>query len=259
MSKYVRICFVLCGLFSLLVSSGLARGFRDVLPSVQDYQIDIVTPSGDVEYSYTSQMKVDTALNQIVIKAEGSSYTSHSMYDMNLHLLQSQLIVTSAEDQERIGFDQRMARLTDDNLLVVEFFLDQQLQDDREVKVPEETVDIESLGLYLQGLMLQGITEFHGNLFDINSANKFNRLRVDFMDVSALERLNRKSNFPPQVAAFMEDTQRIQVISLGLAGLVRIFFPHRFYVVLENEAPYHILGFWGGSSAHLRYHVYTRM
>ncbi len=255
---FMMCLLTVCSLFGL--ATGMAQSLPDSLPDLQGYRIDILTPDDVIEYSYTTSMRIDRDLAQITIAATGPSYQSKSVYDLSFLLLSSELEVRAKDDIERIGFDRRTAFIDIEvDRLVLEFFLEQESQQIREHDIPTETVDIESLGLYLQSLVLAGETTFHGNLYDSNSGDKFNRLQVSLLKQSEIDKLVRQSTFPETMNVMLKDSDNIIVFSLGLRGLIRIFFPHRFYVVLEKQAPHHILGFWGGSSQRLRYHVYQKL
>lgn len=170
---------LLCLLFSILLVSGslaveAAESIISALPEEQLYQIAIVTPQGEEEYVYDVLFQVDKSSGQVLVTTTGSGYTMESRYDQDLKLLQSEMLVVQERDVARVGFDRRSSVYDpEENRIFLAFYLNDRLQDTREIYLKEEGTEIEVLGIYLQSLLLQNRTDFHGNLVDLNGTGRY--------------------------------------------------------------------------------------
>jgi len=252
---------LLCLLFSILLVSGslaveAAESIISALPEEQLYQIAIVTPQGEEEYVYDVLFQVDKSSGQVLVTTTGSGYTMESRYDQDLKLLQSEMLVVQERDVARVGFDRRSSVYDpEENRIFLAFYLNDRLQDTREIYLKEEGTEIEVLGIYLQSLLLQNRTDFHGNLVDLNGTGRY-ILDSSVLADKQVSDLARKKNTAPQIQELLADPDQVEVFSIGYDGILRWFFPTRFNVVLEAEAPHRILAFWAGSGDLLRYHLY---
>ena len=138
--------------------------------------------------------------------------------------------------------------------MVLAFYLDGKLQDTREVYLPQQATEVEVLGLYLQALLNQNRTDFHGLILDLNASGRY-QLDSRVLTDKQFEALIRQKNMAPQIRDMLAAGQ-ITVFSIGYNGILRLFFPTRFHVVLEKAAPHRILAYWAGSGKRLRYVVY---
>jgi len=144
------------------------------LPGFQQYQITIITPKGEEEYDYLVSFSVDSQAKNINVYTDGAEYKTNSFYDLDLNLISSEMIVTSEEDIERVGFNRRTADCSGDGSQInIDFYLADDLQLSRVIHLKEQAVEFEVLGLYLQALLLQNSTNFHGQLIDINGIGRY--------------------------------------------------------------------------------------
>lgn len=228
-----------------------------VLPGFQQYQITIITPKGEEEYDYLVSFSVDSQAKNINVYTDGAEYKTNSFYDLDLNLISSEMIVTSEEDIERVGFNRRTADCSGDGSQInIDFYLADDLQLSRVIHLKEQAVEFEVLGLYLQALLLQNSTDFHGQLIDINGIGRY-ELDSKVLTVREIKKLAAGRHMAWQVKEILDKADDIYVFSIGYNGMLSWFFPARFHVVLEKQTPHRILAFWGGSSDLLRYHVYT--
>lgn len=233
-----------------------ADSLLEVLPVDQLYQISVLTPSGEDEYDYFVRFQVDETANQLKVITNGPQYRMESVYDDRLQLLTSEMTVISKEDAIRVGFDHRYAVYTPNTRKInITYYLDGVFQVNREIKLDQTAAEIEVTGLYLQALLLNGETNFHGRLIDLNSGGKM-QLDSRLLTNKEIQKLAQEKRMAPQVKSILENSDDIYVFSIGYDGILRLFFPARFHVVLEKAAPHRILAFWGGSGDTMRYHYY---
>lgn len=233
-----------------------AASLADRLPLHQKYQVRIVTPLGEEEYSYFVEYAVDLKENQVKVLTSGESYIDNTILDMNLNLIRSEMKVLDSEDITRVGFDSRVAKYeAEKERITLDFYLEQESQATREIYPSNDATEIGIVGLNLQALLAIGRTDFHGNLYDINRGSYF-KLSTSLLSKKEITKLASGVRVPQEVKDILSRDDDIHVFMLSYSGLMRIFLPNRFYVVLEKQAPYRILGFWGGSSKLLRYELY---
>lgn len=253
---------VICALLLAVLVAGLhlmeagaaAEAVIGYLPDNQLYRVAIITPDGDEEYVYQVEYRVEAG--RLFASTIGPGYTMESRYDADLRLLNSEMAVLTSEDAVRIGFDRRVAAYDpEEEQYVLVYYLEDKLQSTREIRLREQATEIEVLGLHLQALLNQGRTDFHGRLLDLNSPGKM-QLDSRILTDKQIKDLANQKKMAPQVRSLLEKREEIIVFSIGYDGFLRFFFPTRFYVVLENTAPYRILSYWAGSGERLRFHIY---
>lgn len=228
----------------------------DLLPLFQQYMITTITPEGDEEYSNSVSFLIQPELNQVLVNTTGSDYLTKSIYDLKLQLLSSDMRVVDQADAIRVGFDQRFAEFFPaDERIDIKYILENEVQDERELFLKDFGIEMEVAGLALQNLLLQGETEFHGQLIDINGAGRYN-LDSKVLSATEISKLADGRQMAPQVRDMLSKPDDIIVFSIGYDGMLRWFFPVRFHVILAKEAPHHVLAFWGGSGNLLRYQIY---
>ncbi len=254
--KYFIIFFIVSIIFLTGIEVNATDSLLPLLQEHQQYKITIITPQGEAEYDYFVDFAVDHMEKKVKVYTKGTGYITTSYYGADLGLINSEMEVVNQADVERVGFNHRIATATSDDNIEIEFLLAETLMDKKKLKLKEQAVEFEILGLYLQGLLLQETTEFHGHLVDINGVGKY-ELNSKILDNKEIQKMASGKNIPPQVVNILNEPQNIYVFSLGYNGMLRWFFPVRFHVVLEKEKPHRILAFWGGSSDLLRYHLYS--
>lgn len=254
--QFILITLSLLIVFSACLIVNAADSVISWLPETQRYQISIITPQGEAEYVYDVLFEIDPENGQATVTTTGSGYTMESRYDADLRLHYSEMQVVNQHDAGRVGFDRRSAVYDpEENRIILAFYLNERLQDTREIYLHDEGTEIEVLGLYLQSLLLQNRTDFHGKLVDLNGSGRY-QLDSRVLTAKQVRDLTKKKNTAPQVQQLLQDPEQVTVFSIGYDGILRWFFPTRFHVVLESEAPHRILAFWAGSGDRLRYHLY---
>jgi|GEM_PF-652632 len=233
-----------------------ARPIVDYLPKSQLYRVAIITPAGAEEYVYQVEFRVDADTSQLLASTLGPGYTMESRYDADLRLLNSEMVVLTSEDAARVGFDRRVAAYDAvEEKYVVFYYLEGTVQDSREVVIKEQATEIEVLGLHLQALLNAGRTDFSGSLLDLNAPGRM-QLDTRVLTDKQVRDLSGKRDVAPQIKAILEKTDQVTVFTIGYDGILRFFFPTRFYVILEKAAPHRILAYWAGSGERLRYVLY---
>lgn len=255
LATYIVIVLSLVIFFGIQVKAN--DSLTNVLPAFQQYRVTIITPAGEEEYDYLVNFSLDSAAKKVNVYTGGAEYITDSYYDLDLNLITSEMKVISEEDWARVGFDRRIAGCSEDGSQIkVDFYLTGELQDSRVLHIKEQAVEFEVLGLYLQALLSKNITDFHGQLIDINGIGKY-ELDAKVLTVKEINKLAVGRHMAWQVKEILDRAEDICVFSIGYDGMLRWFFPVRFHVVLEKDEPHRILAFWGGSSDLLRYHIYT--
>lgn len=151
-----------------------AEALIDFIPGRQVYRVAIITPSGVEEYVYHVEFQVNPGTRELKVSTDGPGYTMESRYDADLGLLNSEMKVVTGEDAARVGFDHRVAAFDSvEDKMVLAFYLDGKLQDTREVYLPQQATEVEVLGLYLQALLNQNRTDFHGLILDLNASGRY--------------------------------------------------------------------------------------
>lgn len=261
-TKFIGVLLFVLVIASLTnISHGQAVSLGSILPANQEYEIEIITPAGIMEYEYKTSFSKDDATQRIRAYTDGPGYTTESFYDYDLAFIESVMQVNNESDVYRVGFDQRLAKFVPESgEVLIDFLFDDVSQLKKEIKLSKdgEGTEMEILGLHLQAMLLQGDTNFHGYLLDVNNGAKY-RIDVNLLNAKDIAKLAAEPRMTPQVKAILENNEDVIVYSLGYNGILRLFFPTRFHIVLDKTAPYQTLAFWGGSGQALRYHLYTSL
>lgn len=236
---------------TVVAESPLALG----LPTKQQYEVRIITTEDIEEYRYLIDFVVDQENQKLYVTTTGDEYTNDAVYDLDFLLLDSKMHVLKQEDVERVGFDSRVAVYDQEkHRIAIEFYQEDRMQDDREIYLQQYGTEMEVLGLNLQALLLNNQFDFHGQLVDLNGIGRYS-LDSKLLSGEEIKKLADAKNMADSVRSILNETE-VYAFTLGYRGILRLFFPIRFHVVLEQAVPHRILAFWGGSSNLLRYHVY---
>lgn len=214
-----------------------------VLPETQRYQVEIINKKGQVLYSYEKQVNVDEKSGEIAIKDRGANYEYEGCLNKDFILLNSQLIYKNEADIKNLGYDKRVTVFyPEEREIVLQVLTEGQVLYSKDIKLENNTYDLESFGFFVQALQLKGFNRFRGKVINMSNGQQI-KVEMKQLSEESLQKLLAKKQLPEQIRNL--DPNVHYYYEMGVRDWNRIFFPYKFYLIFEREAPFYVTAFWG--------------
>jgi hypothetical protein len=232
--------------FDPIKTSGRNLDMLKLLPPMQSFNGKALLFNGKSDFIFTQSAAWDCLKNRFTVETRSSSYLFNGVVDSTLRLHESTaqfydpaMIAFLGHDRRVTSFDEQRQKLT------IDYYLKNKKKSTKTVTYDANTVDSDTLFLFLQAMMAENNPAFSGSLI-LNS--KGLRLDADFERVAPADfaKLTPEYRFPERFAGLLKPAGGAYVYVLKLPGLVKAVFPYRYYYAFKKTAPYNLLAIWGG-------------
>ncbi|HYH04807.1 MAG TPA: hypothetical protein VEC37_17080 [Bacillota bacterium] len=235
----------------------LPAGYRDnlskVLPANQEWQVEQYSPDSQM-ITGTKQTIVDSKPGEITEVSTSDLFLVTTHLDAGIHFKDSLVTLKNKELIKKAGFDQNVTRF--DYLkkeVTVTQYLNNQQQKTQKMKYDSNLIDMEFLPLFLQCLLLKGITDFNA---DVLLGGKI--YNADFVLTTTVQIREAASmyKYPEKFLAGLKSRGEVYLYVVGATGAVKLLYPHQFYYAFEKKPPHRIVATWGGDPKESEYVLY---
>lgn len=230
-----------------------------------DGDISKLFPTLQVDHGQATQLggKVATGLNQTIkVNPDNGGvrltidalddFTYQGELNKSLRVLKSEFSFRNPEIVKSLGHDQRIT-ITDSSrkTMTIKYYLQGREKETKTFSYDQNTIDSDTLIVYLQGMLLSGVQQFNSNLIV-----KGDRLKVGvnfrLLEVSDFTP-DPESNLPEKLVQFLKGKTEKYIYEMKLTGVLNLFVPGKYYYVFEKTPPHKLIAYWGGTSNRAEY------
>lgn len=178
-------------------------------------------------------------------------FTFDADLDPLFRLKQSVWRSENAELLKVLGYDRRITEYDPEaNTIIIRYYLDGEQKEKKILKRDEHIIDSDLLPLYLEDLIRKEILKSNCHLILMSRGLK---VKVDFnrVEIRDLLKLSPDYNYPAgfrdHLLTLSQSGEEFSVFVMDLTGIVRLFYPHKYYIVYRKELSYRFTAFWGGA------------
>lgn len=215
-----------------------------------------IRPHRSEAQPFTSQTVVDKATGRVSGEFTSPVYQVKATLAADMSLISSEFVSHEDYTTGKLGHDRRTsARLAGEpDTLVVKYYLKGELKGEKELDYAFPTLDLDSVHLALQALLLQGVTSFEARTA-LKSKGLGGNVAVRLVETKDPLSLAPEYDYPPQLKKVLAARLGYKVYVIRLTGLFGLVFPHKYYGVFLAERPHAFVAYWGGQPRWAEYLV----
>jgi hypothetical protein len=259
-NKLAKFIYTLC---MIIIFSFLSPGLQGAREPIGDLEVTLkgssifinITPQSAIEVAQKVTWNDETKTYSV--EMDNGIFSYYGVLDKDLVLQNS--IIRNKEGKliKTLGHDKRVTKLDPEKQRIeIAYYRGDKLKETKEITYAPGLLDSDILFLYLQQKLLMGIRNFQGSVLQ-----KARGIRVNagfkLYQVNDFEELAPEYDFP---AVFKDRTkydQDVYVYVMQLTGILKVFYPHKYYYAYENTYPYNLLAYWGGEPGMAEFHFFN--
>lgn len=260
MDKPAKFIYIFC---IIIISCFLSPGLQGIRDTAGNLGISLkgnsiftnINPQSTIEVIQKVTWNEDTKTYSVEIDNEIFSY--YGVLDKNLILQNS--IIKNQEGKliKALGHDKRVTKMNPEKQQIeIEYYRGNKLKKTKEFTYGSELLDSDILFLYLQQKLLQGRRDFKGSVLQKARGIKVNA-EFKLFQVNDFEKLAPEYDFPAVLTDRTKYNHNVYVYVMQLTGILKIFYPHKYYYAYENTHPYNLLAYWGGEPGMAEFHFFA--
>jgi hypothetical protein len=190
------------------------------------------------------ETQVDAKTGDVAVVSNSTLYRQRAVLDRALYLREGTYTTTDAYTNEKLGHDRREARRTGDRLSIV-YSKNGKTTQEKTVRYPFLTLDIDLLPVILEALLLKGIGDFTA---EVVLGDRGWKSAVEFRQVKSrnFPALSPQFVFPKRFGRLAALPREYVVYVMRLTGLPGLLYPHKYYCAFEEAPPHRFVAYWGG-------------
>lgn len=243
----IAISVLIGGLFTLPANAVVIPrdGIAMLLPAHQELTGE-ESLRGGLLTPLTHTINVDEATGEIRITTVASDFTYQGSLDPSFQVRESIFIFKNKNMINLLGHDKRITRYDGvKKQLEIQYFLNGILKYLKKIPCDQNTVDTDTLIVFLQGMLLKKATNF--NMYIISKSRGI-RVHANFnlTTTNDLQQISPKYQFPDHFKRISKQVDGFYVYVMELTGLPNIIYPYKYFFAYRKESPYQLVAYWGG-------------
>lgn len=259
-NKLAKFIYTLC---MIIVFSSLSPWLQGAREPVGDLEVTLkgssvftnITPQSAIEVIQKVTWNDETKTYSVEMDSEIFSY--YGVLDKDLILQNS--IIRNKEGKliKALGHDKRVTKLDPEKQRIeIAYYRGDKLKVTKGITYDPGLLDSDILFLYLQQKLLMGTRDFHGSVLQKARGIRVNA-KFKLFQVNDFKKLAPEYDFPAVYKDRTKYNQNVYVYVMQVTGILKIFYPHKYYYAYKNTYPYHLLAYWGGEPGMAEFHFFN--
>jgi hypothetical protein len=220
---------------------------RVALPAHQESKGEESSLSGALLTPFTYTVNVDQVTGDLKIATIASDFEYNGYLDTSLQVRDSVFVFKNQAMIQFLGHDKRVTKFdANKKLLEIKYFLNGALKESKKIPYDLNTVDSDTLLVFLQEMLLKQTGNFN---MDLIQKAKGLRVNANFTMLTGeeLQKNVLENNFPEQFKKLSQQPEEVYVYVMKLTGIPGFIYHYKYYFVYRKEAPYQLVAYWGGA------------
>jgi hypothetical protein len=242
----------IAGMTKLNGVMGLDADISKLFPIEQVERGEAIQLGGRVAAGLNQTIKVNPDNGGVRLTISADEFTYQGELDKSLRVVKSEFLFRNPDIIKSLGHDQRIT-LSDPSrkAMTIKYYLQGREKESKSFGYDLNTIDSDTLIVFLQGMLLVGVQQFNSDLIAKGQRLKIN---VDFRLREVAEFTpDPGANLPEKLVQFLEQKTEKYIYEMKLTGVLSLFAPGKYYYVFEKTPPHKLIAYWGGISNRAEY------
>lgn len=219
-----------------------------LFPAQQEFKGEGSLLGGSILTPFIHTVNVETATGEIRITTVACDFEYQSCLDRSLQVKDSIFVFKNQDMIKFLGHDKRVTKFNGvKNLLEIQYFLNGVLKSCKKIPCDQNTIDSDTLMVFLQGMLLKKSTNFNMNIIPKAKGMRVNA-NFNLIVTDDFQKVSPQYKFPEQFKKIAKQRAEVYVYIMELTGLPNLVYPYRYYFAYRKEPPYQSVAYWGGAS-----------
>ncbi|HEX3044210.1 MAG TPA: hypothetical protein VHY08_05610 [Bacillota bacterium] len=226
---------------------GLDADISKLFPIEQVERGEAIQLGGKVATGLNQTIKVNPDNGGVRLTISADEFTYQGDLNKSLRVVKSEFLFRNPEIIKSLGHDQRIT-ISDPSkkAMTIKYYLQGREKESKTFSYDFNTIDSDTLIVFLQGMLLSGVQQFNCDLIAKGQRMKIN-VNFRLSEVAGFTP-DPESNLPEKLVQFLAQKTEKYIYEMKLTGVLNLIVPGKYYYVFEKTLPHRLIAYWGGTS-----------